>query len=265
MSLARYALILTLLMASTCSHFAFAQSSSTLTAISSSDGRSSGPSDPILPVIPTISQQHAYRPLGVLGKFGRFARNSYGPDIFLFGAATAGKPDIITIPHKPVAPPNMTPEQSDQYDLALQNYETKAESARDRLQEELRWRGRRFLAGMAQGETQAFLQNFMLPVIWRQDPRYFKAEGYHGVGYRMLYALSRVAVARSDSGHSVVNYSRLMGAAGAAAAARYYYFDSLDVSHLATSQHMLKTIGGSLALDGVFNIVREFWPQKGDR
>ncbi len=259
MSFARYAITPVFLLAGVA--LCLAQTRSTLPAVLPTHSISSDPGGPVMPVLPGPVPR-TYKPLSVVGKLGRFARNSYGPDVFLFAAGTAGKPDIISIPKKPVAPPNMTAAESDQYDQALQDYESRAEAARDQLQEELRMRGRRFIAGMAEGETRVFLQEFMLPVIWRQDPRYFKSEGHHGVGYRMLYAVSRVGIGRSDSGHSTINFSRLLGAAGAAAAARYYYFDSLEVSNLGTSQHLLKSIGGSLALDGVFNVVREFWPHR---
>ena len=66
--------------------------------------------------------------------------------------------------------------------------------------------GKRYGAAMADEASSAFFGEFLFPTIFRQDPRYFR-RGSGGGGHRVGYAISRVAVTRSDSGKSQVNTS----------------------------------------------------------
>jgi hypothetical protein len=139
----------------------------------------------------------------------------------------------------------------------MQIYGDKAQRYRDQIQEELRSRGRRFGAGMAESETRAFLRNFAVPTLFREDPRYFRADRHHRFGYRLGYALSRLAVARSDAGNNTVNVAEIASNCGAAALARKYD-TSLALPRLDSNAHMLKSIGVNFAFDGISNIFREF-------
>ncbi|MGA7634701.1 MAG: hypothetical protein WCB11_28380, partial [Terriglobales bacterium] len=60
------------------------------------------------------------------------------------------------------------------------------------------------------------------PTILKTDPRYFRlGEGRYG--HRFVYALSRVVVARKDSGASMFNIPEFMGNATAIAISNVYY------------------------------------------
>ena len=72
---------------------------------------------------------------------------------------------------------------------------------------------------------------------------------------RTGYAVSRLAITRTDAGHNTFNFSEIAGAGAAAAISNSYY--------PAASNVWVKTYqrwGKQLALGGVFNIFKVFWP-----
>jgi len=99
-----------------------------------------------------------------------------------------------------------------------------------------------------------FLTTFTLPVALKQDPRYFTL-GRGGFFKRTGYALSRVAVTRTDSGSSAINFSEIV-ANGAAAGISRLYYPAQYRTWTKTGQRWVD----QLALDAAFNVVKEFWP-----
>lgn len=95
---------------------------------------------------------------------------------------------------------------------------------------------------------------FLLPVAFKQDPRYF-TKGHGGVFNRTVYAVSRLVITRTDSGSSQINYSEVIGN-GAAAGISGLYYPPPYRTWTKTGQRW----GQQIALDGVFNVVKEFWP-----
>ena len=87
-----------------------------------------------------------------------------------------------------------------------------------------------------------------------QDPRYFPATR-HGFFPRLGHALSAVAVARSDAGHSVIATSRLTSAFGAAFLSNQWYPDRLN-----TVGQGFVSGGIILGFDAAGNILSEFLP-----
>jgi hypothetical protein len=81
--------------------------------------------------------------------------------------------------------------------------------------------GARYGASLATAESTHFLQSFLLPSIFKQDPRYFRKRN-GGFGSRFMYAISRVMVTRTDAGHEAFNVSAIGGALGATAMANFY-------------------------------------------
>jgi hypothetical protein len=82
--------------------------------------------------------------------------------------------------------------------------------------------GKRFSAAFADRFIGGFLSQAVFPSILHQDPRYF----YQGSGSfksRLMHALSWPVIARSDSGHSMPNYSYLLGDLTAGALSNLYY------------------------------------------
>jgi len=65
---------------------------------------------------------------------------------------------------------------------------------------------------------------FMLPVVFKQDPRYF-TKGHGGFFNRTGYALSRLVITRTDSDGTQINYSEIIGNGAAAGISGLYYPD----------------------------------------
>ena len=82
--------------------------------------------------------------------------------------------------------------------------------------------GKRFGAGLGNCLIGSFLSHAVYPSIFHQDPRYFY-QGSGAVKSRLVHALSWAVIARSDSGHSMPNYSYLLGDLTAAALSNLYY------------------------------------------
>ena len=95
---------------------------------------------------------------------------------------------------------------------------------------------------------------FLLPVAFKQDPRYF-TKGHGGFFNRTGYALSRLAITRTVSGGSQINFSEIIGN-GAAAGIADLYYPPTDRTWTKTGQRW----GQQLALDATFNVIKEFWP-----
>ena len=82
--------------------------------------------------------------------------------------------------------------------------------------------GKRWAAQFGDGRTSDFLSHAVFASLLHQDPRYF----YQGIGTkksRLYLAVSSAFVARSDSGHSMPNYSYLLGTMCSGALANAYY------------------------------------------
>ena len=96
---------------------------------------------------------------------------------------------------------------------------------------------------------------FILPVITREDPRYFTL-GHGTFKQRAWYAISRVGVTRSDTGKSTANISEILGR-GSAAAISVFYYPSNYQTFSEVAQRWGTYIGGDA---GLF-VVKEFWPE----
>jgi len=95
---------------------------------------------------------------------------------------------------------------------------------------------------------------WILPTLLHEDTRYY-AMGHGSKWKRLGYAMSRVAVARTYSGHQTINFAGLGGKAGAQAVSTTYYPPSSEsFSVLATK------FGYACARDVGFTVFREFYP-----
>jgi hypothetical protein len=92
------------------------------------------------------------------------------------------------------------------------------------------------------------------PTILKIDPRYFRL-GRGSFVYRFSYAIDRVFVARTDSGHSVFNTPEFAGNATAIAISNAYYPAS-DRSFSSSFSDW----GTQMGLDALGNELKEFWP-----
>jgi hypothetical protein len=111
--------------------------------------------------------------------------------------------------------------------------------------------------GAAVGDfgTQGFLASGVFATLLHQDPRYFREGPESGVAKRICYSLSRIVVARQDSGRAAFNASNFLGMAGGIGLSNLYY-----PSASRTGSVMLSRVGTSLTGDVMGNLMSEFWP-----
>jgi|SRR5579859_228106 len=112
----------------------------------------------------------------------------------------------------------------------------------------------RYLGAYAAVQSSAFIENFLVPALLRQDPRYFRA-GDGKIRHRVGYALSRILVTRNDKGDNVFNSSGIAGAFLSSAASNVY-----QPYRAHSVDQTLCNAAGRLASRAGMNIVREFWP-----
>ncbi len=102
------------------------------------------------------------------------------------------------------------------------------------------------------------IENYMteaiVPAATKEDPRYYTM-GRGGFVKRTGYAASRLFITRTNSGGSTFNLSEIVGA-GAAAGIGNVYYPTESNPFVKTYQRW----GTQVGLDGVFNVLKEFWP-----
>ncbi|MFZ0138027.1 MAG: hypothetical protein WAK89_13255 [Candidatus Sulfotelmatobacter sp.] len=135
--------------------------------------------------------------------------------------------------------------------------------------------GKRYASAFADGTIENFMTSAVLPSILRQDPRFFqKSDG--GFARRTEYAVSRIFVTRTDSGHMQFNYSEIVGSALSAAISTNTYHprafittrfdpttDTLTYVHNASSRTLPNTAsvwGTQVLYDTITIVIKEFWP-----
>jgi len=104
------------------------------------------------------------------------------------------------------------------------------------------------------GAIENYMTEAIVPAATKEDPRYYTM-GKGGFVKRTGYAVSRLFITRTNSGGSTFNLSEIVGAGAAAGIGNAYY--------PAQSNPWVKTYqrwGTQVGLDGVFNVLKEFWP-----
>jgi len=115
--------------------------------------------------------------------------------------------------------------------------------------------GKHYAAALADSASEDFFHTFAFPVIFRQDPRYYrKFEG--PISHRLGHALSHIFVARSDSGKPMLNFSEWLGTTASTALANTYHPGNRRGIGPAASR-----IAVSIGTDAGFDVLREFWPE----
>jgi hypothetical protein len=135
--------------------------------------------------------------------------------------------------------------------------------------------GKRFASAFADGAIENFMTSAVFPSLLHQDPRFFQSsEG--GFVRRSGYAISRIFVTHTDSGHSQFNYSEIFGSAVAAAISTNTYHPQAFISkhydaatntvtyvHNASDRTLPNTAsvwGSQVGYDTITYFVKEFWP-----
>jgi hypothetical protein len=114
--------------------------------------------------------------------------------------------------------------------------------------------GRYYWRGFADEVSGTYFTEAIVPVLTHEDPRYYTMES-GGFFRRMGFALSRVVVTKTDSGHTSFNVSEVGGNALEAGLSNLYYPPE-ERSAGKTAENWAAQIE-SAALN---NIAKEFWP-----
>jgi hypothetical protein len=114
--------------------------------------------------------------------------------------------------------------------------------------------GRYYWHAVADQTVGNYMTEAIVPSLTREDPRYYTL-GRGGFFKRTGYAVSRLLITRTDSGNRTFNISEIVGN-GAGAGISDTYYPSRERTWTKTGQKWVTQI----ALDGAFNILKEFWP-----
>lgn len=114
--------------------------------------------------------------------------------------------------------------------------------------------GRYYWHFLADETVGNYFTEALVPALTHEDPRYY-TQGHGGIGRRAGYAVSRLFITKTDSGRLGFNFSEIVGN-GLAAAVSNVYYPTPERTWVKTQQKWTSQI----ALDGVFNVLKEFWP-----
>jgi hypothetical protein len=167
----------------------------------------------------SVNQWH---PLTPRQKFQVFVHHTYAPSTFAGAAFDAGADRIE----------NHNPAYAKGFAGAAQRYGTE----------------------LATNETGVFFSSFLFPTLLKQDPRYLRSPN-SVFPKRIVYAMSRVLITRSDSGHQTFNASYVLGGAASQAINDLYV-----PGHRQGMQPIIDRLTFNLAIDSGFNLIHEFWP-----
>lgn len=113
---------------------------------------------------------------------------------------------------------------------------------------------KRYGAYVADSADSNFWANYAYPVLFKQDPRYFRL-GTGSFGRRMLYAMAQEFVAHQDSGRRMFHFSNVLGAFTSGTISNAYYPQEDRGVGLTCNRAAV-----SLAYGALGNIGIEFWP-----
>jgi hypothetical protein len=112
---------------------------------------------------------------------------------------------------------------------------------------------KRYGAGIADQDLGNFMTEAIYPTLLHEDPRYFrKVNG--SVKGRLLWAVERIVVTKTDSGGSQFNFSEWVGNGTVAALGNLYYPNERGLG--STVQRTLTQVG----TDAISDVLKEFWP-----
>jgi hypothetical protein len=114
---------------------------------------------------------------------------------------------------------------------------------------------KRFAAAQGDFASQNFFSAGLFASMLHQDPRYFRMGPEEGIFCRVAYSVSRLGIARQDSGKSAFNASNFFGMILGIAASNAYY-----PAASRTGTVMVGRLGTSLMGGAIGNLMSEFWP-----
>jgi hypothetical protein len=114
--------------------------------------------------------------------------------------------------------------------------------------------GKRFGSSVASNASSHLFGTALIPSLTHEDPRYF-VKLFGSPKSRILYAMSRVVVTRTDDGRPTFNWSNVMGGLMA---------ESLATSYLPenerTASKVFTRFGVRIGFGALDNVVKEYWP-----
>ncbi len=114
--------------------------------------------------------------------------------------------------------------------------------------------GRYYWHSLADAVGENAFTEFLIPYPTHEDPRYYTL-GRGGFARRMVYSVSRLAITRDNNANNTINFAEIVGA-GASAGISTLYYPSEYATWTKTGQKWLV----QLAVDGISNVAKEFWP-----
>jgi hypothetical protein len=114
---------------------------------------------------------------------------------------------------------------------------------------------KRYGSQFADGTIENFMVNAVVPSVMHTDPRYYQL-GKGGFAHRTGYALSRLLITRTDSGHNTFNFAEIGGSLAAAAISTYSYHPEADK----TFSNTASVWGTQVGYDAIRIVLNEFWP-----
>ena len=114
---------------------------------------------------------------------------------------------------------------------------------------------KRYGAAFADNASSDLLTNAVLPVIFRQDPRFYYRAG--SVRSRILYSIDTVFICKGDNGRWQPNYSYVLGGFAAASVSNLYYPAANRGGGLVVTNGLLNLVSGAVS-----SLLEEFVFQK---
>ncbi len=114
---------------------------------------------------------------------------------------------------------------------------------------------KRYAGAFADNAVGNYFTEAAFPVLFKQDPRYFRMGPTAGFWKRVGYSASRVIITRADSGATQFNFSEIVGNGAAASVAAFYYPPSSRHPEEVCEKWAL-----NVGSDAGFNVLKEFWP-----
>lgn len=131
-----------------------------------------------------------------------------------------------------------------------------ATNDRDYLGDGFRGWGRRYGINVVDEANFTLMETFIFPTLFHTEPRYIPMNT-GTIGRRLAYSVSRVVVARKDSGGYTFNSAKVLETLTAAGLSYIYNSPSERNTELTAT---LTRAGISIGSDAAFNIFKEFWP-----
>jgi hypothetical protein len=114
--------------------------------------------------------------------------------------------------------------------------------------------GKRYGSSVASNASSHLLGTGVIPSLTHEDPRYF-VKLFGSPKSRILYAMTRVLITRTDDGRSTFNWSNVMGGLMAEGLATSYLPDSER-----TYGKTFTRFGVRIGFGALDNVVKEYWP-----